>query len=290
MKFPYPTVDAITPDLVGFYRISNDAYHAGPGLSSTSLKKALKGYTAYRARKEEAKDSSALVFGRAFHTLMLEPHLFSEQYAVMPKFDGHPNSNKHQEAKSNWLLENAGKSVLSASDSLDISAMVVAVKSHPESEKFTDFEAEVMGITRCQDTGLQIKCKADLFGYAIIDFKTTSTGVSPGEFMRDIIKWGYHLSAALYQDIIAALTGQRLPFVLVVVNKNRPFECEFYTLSDEILEEGRKLYKAALARIKRWEMSDPEAILSAEKRMRTLYPTPRMLYSTVETLEYVGGA
>ncbi len=283
MKFPYQNVDAITPELNGFYRISHEAYHAGAGISSSRVKKALVSHAHYH--HEDTYDSAALAFGRAFHASILEPAAFAAGWVAAPEFSGHANSNVHKAAKANWYDEHRGKQILTADEALAIYNMTEIVKAHPEYAKLPGFDAEIMGITVCPDTGLQIKCKADFFGHAIIDFKTTSSGLTPSDLLNDIVKWKYHVSAAFYQDIITQLTGERLPFIIVPVTKREPYECEFYTLSSELLDEGRKLYKAALRQIKAWQTE----ARPAEKHMRTLYPNAGLLYSVRDQLDFIEG-
>lgn len=279
MKFPYASVDSITHDLNGFYRISHEAYHSGPGISSSRLKKALVSWAAYVHKGEY--DSAALAFGRAFHMAILEPDLFDNRYAI------YTGAVRRGKSWDDFQERAKGFEILTTEESWTIDGMIQAVRSHPEFARLPKFDAEIMAITTCPETHFKIKCKADLFGHAIVDFKTTSSGLQPGEFLNDIIKWRYHVSAAFYQDIIQLLTGERLPFVVVPVTKKAPYECEFYNLSDEILEEGRKLYKAALRRIKKWSSIDSDKIYAADKRMRTLYPSQRLMYSTQELLDFV---
>ncbi len=285
MKFPYRKVSAITPDLSGFYRIDHEAYHSGLGLSSTRVKKALVSYAQYM--QEIDQDSAALAFGRAFHAALLEPDLFVKTHVVMPRFDGHPSSNVYQNAKKLWLETNFDKEIITNDEATDIAEMIRAVRAHPEFKNLPSFDAEIMAINTDPDTGLKIKCKADLFGHAIVDFKTTSSGLQPAEFLNDIVKWKYHVSAAFYQDIVWLCTGERLPFIVVPVTKKAPFECEFYTLDEGLLDEGRKLYKAALQRIRIWETL-PDAHIFVDKRMRTLYSNARVAFQSKDILDFIG--
>ncbi len=281
MKFSYPTVDTITCDLRGLYRISHDAYHVGPGISSSRLKKALISHASYIS--EDKIDSAALTFGRAFHAALIEPNVFAQEWTVLPEFEGHPNSNAYKSTRFEWLKENQGKQVLDRESNATIISMLGTVKSHPEYAGIAGHSAEIMGVTQCLDTGFLIKCKCDLLGHNIVDFKTTSSGITKSEFMYDVVKWRYHVSAAFYQDIISSIVGYKLPFWIIPVTKKAPFECEFYELSDDLLEEGRKLYKAALRRIKRWETVKP----AGDKKLRMLQPNSRMINETREIIEFI---
>jgi hypothetical protein len=284
MNFGYPTITEILPDMHGFYLIGHDDYHRGLGISSTQVKNALKSYELFN---KGVRDTDALRFGRAFHAALLEPDYFAAHYAVVPNFSGHKNSKAHKSDKQTWVHSIGNKEMLQAKEAVQISDMLRAIKTHPEYAKLDKFQAEIMGITKCQETSLQIKCKSDLFASGIIDFKSTSTGVGP-EFMKDVLNFGYHISAAFYQDIVAAIIGERLPFTIVAVTKTNS-ECEFWQLSDELLEEGRKLYKAGLRRIARWRIQPPENRVLQEKKIRVLEMTPRAAFLTQDILRYIDG-
>ncbi len=166
MKFGYPEIKTITPGLSGFFLIDNDAYHAGLGVSSTKVKKAIKSYAEFSAL--EQIDSKALKFGRAFHTLLLEPHCFNQRYAVAPEIAGSPASKAYKQLFSAWVTgESRGREILKACDKDRLDSMAKVVIKHPDYQWLTRFDAEVMGITTCDITGLQLKCKVDLFGDAV---------------------------------------------------------------------------------------------------------------------------
>ncbi len=275
MTFPYQRVTEITDNLHGFYRIGHEAYHSGIGISSSRIKKALVSHAAYHYHGHT--DSAALAFGRAFHAALLEPELYQSNWVLI---DGHPNSNAYKANKSHH--EANGREVISADDMITIAHMKAAVKNHPEIVNLPRFDSEIMAIARDPETGLLVKCKSDLIGHAIVDFKTTSGSLS--DFIYDVSKWDYHVSAAFYQDVVHLVTGERVPFIIVPVTKKEPYECEFYTMSDDLLGEGRKLYKAALRQIKKWQET-PEP---PKKRMRTLNLNQKIVYSTKDRLEFMG--
>ena len=62
---------------------------------------------------------------------------------------------------------------------------------------------------------------------ALIDLKTAVTA-APQRFSRSLVDYGYALQAAWYQDGYEALTGERLPFVHVVVEKEPPHLVAMY--------------------------------------------------------------
>lgn len=274
--FSYPEISEITEQTQpGFYRIGNDAYHAGAGLSSTRVKDALAGYAKYSAPRTGPTDAMAL--GTAFHAAMLEPNVWAK-YHISPDVD------KRTKAYKDWVESVPdGASLISQADAQLVKQMVAAVRNHSEWKETADHN-EVAGIARMD--GMLVKCKADTLSGGIIDLKTTSGKVTPGAFMRSVVDFGYHVSAAFYQDIFHLLTGEVLPFTIVAVSKS-PVDAEIYELSPELLAEGRKLYQAGMRRIARWERGQEE--IKKEKRKRVLHPTQYLLYNTIETIEFIEG-
>lgn len=272
--FGYPSLSQITEHTQpGFYKIDNAAYHASPGLSSSRIKAAIKGYAHYVKPQEQ---TDAMAFGTAFHAAMLEPEVWAK-YHVSPDVD------KRTKAYKDWVsCLPDGASFVTPEEKELIGKMCAAVRDHPDWVDTTGHN-EVAAVARMGS--VLVKCKADSLGGQIIDLKSTSGSVTPGGFLRSVVDFGYHTSAAFYQDIFHLLTGERLPFVIVAVAKN-PVDVEIYELSDDLLDAGRKLYQAGMRRIARWE-SSPDNV-KKEKRKRVLQPSSYLLYNTTETLEFIG--
>lgn len=71
----------------GIYdNISNADYHGGPGVSNSGLSLIRKSPLHFRAKQLAANDNhestAAQALGTAFHALMLEPHLFAQEYCL----------------------------------------------------------------------------------------------------------------------------------------------------------------------------------------------------------------
>lgn len=95
--------------------------------------------------------------------------------------------------------------------------------------------------------GAQWKIKMDSYfpGKCIVDLKTTEKIDKPF-WVRDlgyvnfIQYWGYEIQGAIYQEIVRQNTGQRLPFCIVAVDKQKhptvtpPVWIEQYVLDDAL--------------------------------------------------------
>jgi len=283
--FEIPQIEIITEDVKkGFYRIENTAYHSSAGVSSTTVKKALNSYGNFVSPRE-AKD--CFNFGSAFHCFVLEPALFSSLYVVAPVIPGHKNSNAYKAQYEAFVQQAHGKEIIGAEDYQTIVNMANILYGHPDFST-AGFQPEIMAVTRCKETGLLIKCKADQFSGFINDLKTTSASVIPHEFMNEVIKYGYHVSMAFYQDIVADIIGVAPTMKITAVEKRAPHDCAVFTLGDSLLEEGRKLYKAGLRRIKKWNDLGPADSLRADYRKYTLEANGRMRYNAEDILKFTG--
>ena len=101
-------------------------------------------------------------------------------------------------------------------------------------------------------TGFKCRCRPDWLqeNYAgipvgILDVKSTLDASISG-FARAIGKYGYDLQAAFYIDGVKAITGLTLPFYFLASEKNGPHAVAMYRASDEMVEDGRRKYRAAL--------------------------------------------
>lgn len=276
MAISYPKINQVDTYLSGFYRIDHEAYHHGPGISSSDIKAALVSYGHYRMKKNGVfSETAAMAFGTAFHMAILEPELFTKSYITPPKFGGHPNSAGHKHEKSAWTLENLGKEIISEKERELIEKMEMAVRCHPAFDSYRNYTSELMGLH------LGMKCKMDLFGGEIVDLKTTECA-SEDEFDRAVLKYGYHISAAYYREIVRRLTGEVLPFVFIVAEKKPPYGVAFYELPEEYLAAGLRLAFAGLKRIESWDDNPPES--SYGTKIKTLLANPRVLYSCEQVI------
>lgn len=119
--------------------------------------------------------------------------------------------------------------------------MAKAVKRHPTFGRFfTEGEAEVSAYWIDEATGITLRCRFDwVHPRALIDVKT-AVDASPDGFAKAVANFRYDMQAAHYIEGYEVLTGRRLPFVFVVVEKTEPYLVAAYTLPAEALERGAR--------------------------------------------------
>lgn len=262
---------------VGIYRdIPNAEYHHGPGESKSLLDLVHRSPAHYRARKDSKNDNTptaAQAIGTAFHSLLLEPNTFGDQYVTIPEnAPKKPTSVQRNAAKPSpatvdaitwWDIfeeRNAGKTIISADDNEQLAAMAVATRAHKAAGALLTGaigHPEQSAYWIDPDTGLLCRCRPDFWRVdgILVDVKTTEDA-SPEEFARSIAKYRYHVQAAFYLDgvretILQANEELVIPeaFVFLAVEKKAPFAVATYVLTPEAIELGRREYKADLKRI-----------------------------------------
>lgn len=220
--------------------------------------------------------SDTMVFGAAFHSATLEPKAFDEDYAVMPVFTGHPNSNAHKEAKAAWQAANATKVHLSPRDRDELLAMSAAVRAHPKAAAILGSKVGRNELSiRWRDRGSGVLCKGrvdrlcrvpigvldrshpnpDAEVICAVDMKTTR---SIEEFEREAAKYAYHGQMAFYRDGLMSLNPAALQVIIIAVENHPPFDVLVYRCDEDLLDHGRRLYRRLLTRFigceqhKRW--------------------------------------
>lgn len=242
--------------------LSNHAYHHeipySDYLSSSGLKRYMISPKAYRYAVDNPEDekSDALRFGSLFHELMAS---FAEHYdngtqALAQWFDRiavftPPVNEKtgqiygtatkaYKDAYEAFLEEHEGKLIASQAEVDAVLAMSMSLTrdcgstseqvlkllkwGEPEVSHFIEYE------------GCKFKWRPDLeTKRKIIDWKTVSTNdLNEESINRIILKYGYHISAAMYQFFTHEQTSTWKQFLLVLVSKEPPYDCIMVDMSN----------------------------------------------------------
>lgn len=241
-------MNAITPTDIqpGIYdNISNDAYHAGPGVSKTGLWTIYTQSPAhYRFGVREEKNHFDV--GTAIDNAILEPEKFAAEVMKGPD-DRRGNKWKDAEAEAT----NTGRLLLTSGDYELVETIRDAV--HADSwinSIITSSKAVVQQSAYALDpaTGMLVRCRPDLRRPDLnlkVDLKSARSA-HPAEFARAVINYGYHAQEAHYTDTWAAAGGGDEAFAFLVVEKKPPYAFAVYELPPSIVEEGRVAMRKAL--------------------------------------------
>lgn len=232
------------PGIYAADQLSNPAYHSGPGISCTGLKKIA--VSPAHFKRGEFKQTPAMAMGSATHSAILEPESFAKQFVTLPA----GKDRRSAEYKA-MCASHGTDNVLVSADSFQIGAMQSAVRANPVANKWLYQEPgrnELSVYAKDPETGVLVRCRFDRLldrGFSP-DLKTT-TDASPRGFSNAIAKYGYAFQAAFYLDTYFWATGDVLDgFGFIAVESKAPHNVMCYRLDDESIEVGRNQYRSAL--------------------------------------------
>ena len=207
------------------------------------------------ARNAPVEKDMSPNLGTAVHSAVLEPDLFSSEYARLPKFDLRTKAGKEAAEAVNREIAASDKIALDEATYSQVIAMRDSVLAHPVARTlFTSegvSEASILG----EINGVKVKCRPDrivddsvLGRHIIADLKTTA---DIDKFNWSVRDYRYHVQDSFYSDIYEQLTGHAPQFLFVVVGVKRVFgrhPVRVFELPQLAKDKGRELYLADLDR------------------------------------------
>lgn len=243
---------------IGFISQEDREYFWGKGLSNSGLNRFHKSPDHYF--HDEFVKTSALVFGSAFHTYILEPQKFDKRFVVAPKFDKRTKQGKEEWREFEASLEtNDGskpKEAITEEDMGSIVNMSKAINAHPlAGNLFKEGIAEETIVWNEEKTGCLMKGKTDWRRpeeKLIIDLKSTRDG-NPENLRRSMFSYRYHVQSSIYLDGVTAITGDKdYRFLFVFVEKFPPYPISVVELDSDAIFLGRKSYIEDIEKVTIW--------------------------------------
>ncbi len=228
----------------GIYESLADAeYRAGGGLSSTLLRQFLSAPAKAHYHVHHGSDrdtiSDPLLMGLLCHALVLEPETVAARFAVMP--EGLNRQTKAGKAEYAQLLEDVGPDghVVKHDMMQHAIAVQASVMSHERASRyFACGQPELSVFTKDVVTGLLLCCRCDWlcrYPRVIVDLKTC-VSASAEVFGREAFRYGYHLQAFHYLEVCRLAGIEVDDFLFVAVEKEPPYLCQVFRLSDVLME------------------------------------------------------
>lgn len=245
-------------------KMSNEEYHRLPGISRSHLvtfkQSPFKYYAKYLSENKRSKEATRdMILGSAFHTLVLEPHLFDEQYAIEPEAVKLKDVGKveYERYKRECAeLEGTTKTILKYEDYITLTQMLNAIEQHDEAFAMIKGIAEKPLVESSyfwqdEETGLLLKCRPDiLFSSMIVDLKTTRQA-STYQYQRDMCEGMYHVQAAMIREGVKQTTGIDIPHAFNICGeKTFPYEIGIKEFSAECMKRGYEEFRKLLKEMK----------------------------------------
>lgn len=239
--------------------ISNEDYHAGPGLSVSGAKRLQRTPFHYHALAQPhhappKAPTPAMMNGTLTHCALLEPAEFDNRYLIAPDVD--KRSKEWREFSA--FAKNMRCDAVTQLQYDQAHAQADALRTVPAvAELLGDGVAEQSVYWRDPAFGLLLKCRPDWRtpvqhgkGIVLLDVKTAIDASREG-FRSAVGKWDYHMQAAWYCEGVAAATGLEVHgMVFGVVESEFPHAAAAFMLSDDALREAREAILKARAMFK----------------------------------------
>ncbi len=230
----------------GFFRHSFAEYQAQPGLNQSTIKQILANPQKWANGFAEKPKGAALNFGAFCHDCLLSPQEIPNKYLLCDidkldlRFKEHKELASEAESKGLILIDNTtlshAKALISAND------RTLKEYFQGEGDKELSFYGSYLG-----ETPIHTKARFDFISAdrcKIVDLKIMQNA-DKASFSAAVAKFGYHIQAAYYMDVIGQ-TPKPKDFIFVAIEKDPPYLCGIYRLSQETLDLGRERYKKAV--------------------------------------------
>lgn len=237
------------------------------------------------------ESKKAFDYGTCLHTAILEPELVEQTFAVWPtdakgkrlrkptaaQMGAKNPSDETVALMAMWDDFNANprnEGVLLITQEESDAIYYLRDKAYADAELREYLTAEDREIetsafyhftagTICSDEGhdflgeqvvIPTRVRPDLWipsARHVLDVKS-ARNCHPAWFAKDVFKYGYHISAWFYLDVLSRLTGKRhLKFTWVTFEKTPPYEINLHHADMDTLEIGKIETNEALVRIAR---------------------------------------
>lgn len=231
--------------------MSNEEYHSLPSYSSSQVKYACKNMEMFKRsvidKAVKQQGSSAFRIGTLFHELMLEPEIFNPCVFPGSKVDKRTKAYKafmeeHPEANDD--------NTLTEFELVNLKTMRDSLLSHPDCPDFNKTQNEVSMFYNYK--GLDLRTRPDAWDHdngIIYDIKTTSHAIGKWDFMNQVKRYSYDLSAAMYAHNAMAHTDIKFGFTFVVVQTVEPYSAAIYHCGKSLLQQGWEKYSKGIDNI-----------------------------------------
>ena len=237
--------------------ITNEAYHAGLGISKSDLDLIHRSPAHYKAAKENPQQPTpAMILGTAVHSAVLEPDVFERLYVTAPEVDRRSKAGREEYAAFEFDAAQNHKLILSADnyktcmgirDAVYANNLAAkALYSPGKSECSVFWDIEPMADDPFNNkTMILCKCRPDRLrdDGIIVDVKSIEDARADS-FRQAVARYRYHVQAAYFSDGVTAAVMPVRGFIFIAIEKQPPYGVATYMLDPEALKIGRMTYEA----------------------------------------------
>lgn len=172
-----------------------------------------------------------------------------DRFAVVPE-EVLSNGARRGKAYTDWVADNADKTVITAQDNWRLRRILQNVSRHRDAAAILEATTDMQAALRHVDAaGHKRKALTDGVTPSFLwDFKTTSSDWK--QLWRSCVDYGYLWQAAWYVDAAMACGWDHHLLKFVFAQTFRPHAVRVYTLPEELVERAREQIKVTLDQIR----------------------------------------
>ena len=253
------------------YGLPDPDYHKLKEIGSTSLRRMLMTPADYKAALTmKFKVTEEMKKGTAVHSALLEPHTFSDLYALQPEDWGDKRKGDAYQKWAQFKKDNESKRVLSWDTAEWLAKVNLAAKKNPYLQKIlSGSKAEVTGIYN------GYKGRVDLVGNDgfLWDLKTTGDALDSNALLRTVQKYGMPFQAAHYMYVLKKCGIDVKGFGWIFVSKSTPYpHILIRTCPQKLMAEGIKDHQYALKKYAECTQTDDwQCMAQAPQELNSFY-------------------
>lgn len=238
--------------------IENNEYHTDiEFLSSSQIKVAYYSLENFKYfvldNRGQKNESPALNFGTAFHSIILEPRKFNDEIAVLDTSNMNLRTKAGREKKAQFLELNKEKTIITIDQMEQIEDMQMSFNSNEAArELISGGKAELSGYFYDELLGHKFRIRPDYINHDkkyIVDLKTTRSLVDYKSIIREVNKFSYDLSAALYMRGAKFITGDSYEFYWIFVQNVEPYSVAVFRCDPIIYYNGMSKLQMGIDKI-----------------------------------------
>jgi len=217
-------------------------YHSVKALSSSGISTLITGTASkfkLRFIDNLQEDKACYKLGSAFHTFVLEPDNFDNEFLVT-------DLDARTKAFKELSVDTPDKTILKQSDFEAITKMKENVLNNITAAKLLNHSGEIENSFFWKDKETGTKCKArldklipDYKGKTVVIDIKTATDAAQASFEKSTANYGYHRQAAWYSHAVKLATGKAPAlYIIIAVEKTPPYDNACYIISHAAIETG----------------------------------------------------
>lgn len=237
---------------------SNNIYHSNGAVSKSTLCKMAVNPQYYKWCLDNPQPpTDDLIFGSAFHKLVLEPEDFDKEFAVMLDRDKRTKEGKAFYNEFIARCAKNGQQVITQSDFTTMCAMRDSIMQNKYAVALLKGQHEQSMYWVDSFTQIECKCRPDCYKrlkdrVIITDLKSCRSADMKA-IEKDVVQYAYDLQTYMYSQGVSEnlkVPMENIDFLFVFVEKKAPYQVNIVQANQFVRQRGENLFREYIGTLK----------------------------------------